>query len=56
MDDSLFMVLTPAEEAEFRQWARTHHVLGDAVSETWHPVVRDECRKIDEEARALTGK
>lgn len=49
LPDSFFRVLGPEEEQEFRQWARDNHNPGDEVDEVWHPVVRDECKKIDEE-------
>lgn len=45
----LFRELSPAEERVFRSWARDHYEPGSPVSELWHPVVRDECRKINEE-------
>jgi hypothetical protein len=48
----MFRELSAEEELEFRAWAREHHRPGDPVTEVWHPVVRDECRKIDEEARS----
>jgi hypothetical protein len=46
---SLFRVLTGAEEHEFREWARETHKPGSIVNPLWHPVVRDECFKIDSE-------
>lgn len=42
MPDSFFRTLTPAEEEEFRQWARDNWKPGDEVNGLWHPVVRDE--------------
>ena len=39
MPDSFFRDLNAKEEAEFRQWAQDHWTV-------WHPVVRDEIRKI----------
>jgi len=45
----LFRDLNPEEEKEFRAWARDHHHPGDVINQCWHPVVRDECQKIDKE-------
>jgi len=46
---SLFRVLTGAEEQEFRDWARENHRPGQIVNPLWHPVVREECFRIDAE-------
>lgn len=45
----IFRGLGPAEVADFRAWAREHHAPGDPVNALWHPVIRDECRIIDDE-------
>lgn len=50
MPDWLFQTLTPKEEEEFRQAARVNHKPGAEIDETWHPIYRDECRIIDDEA------
>lgn len=42
--------LTPAEEKDFRQWARDNWSVGDGINLLWHPVVREECLKILEES------
>lgn len=49
MENSLFKTLTPSEEVEFRKWARENYVPGGLLKSTWHPVVKDECRKINDE-------
>lgn len=49
MPDSFFQTLPPESIEEFREWAREHHKPGNPVSGMWHPVVRDECRRIDAE-------
>ena len=46
---SLFRVLDGAEEQEFRDWAREIHRPGEIVNPLWHPVVREECFRIDAE-------
>lgn len=45
-----FRDLSVQEETEFRQWARDNHTPGAPVNQLWHPVVRDECATIDQEA------
>jgi hypothetical protein len=49
MPDSFFRVLDPKEEAEFRAGARADYTVGEEVSGVWHPVYRDECRKMNQE-------
>lgn len=41
--------LTAVEEQDFRQWARDNYKLADPISGVWHPVVQDECAKINAE-------
>jgi len=45
----MFRLLNKQEEAEFRLWARQNYAPGTEISEVWHPVVRDECRRMCEE-------
>ena len=49
----LFRDLDPAEVLEFRQAARDNHQAGDEISPISHPVYRDECAAIDDEARVI---
>ena len=46
----MFRDLDSTEEQEFRQWARDNHKAGMEISSAWHPVVVEECTKIDKEA------
>lgn len=39
--------LSPEEELKLRQWAQEHYRPGDGANPAWHPVVRDECRRMD---------
>jgi len=55
MDDSMFRTLSPEDEAGFRQWARDNHTPYTAPNPVWHPVVRDEWRKLDEQAEDEAG-
>lgn len=43
-----YRILNPEEEKEFRQWARLNYTPGDEIKEFWHPVVRNECRIMNE--------
>jgi len=52
MPDWMFRQLTPDEEVTFRQWARENWHAGKPVNPTWHPVVREECDLIRDEAEA----
>ena len=47
----LFRTLSKEEEKEFRAWARDNHQPGDEVCSVWHPIVVEECKKIDEESK-----
>ena len=53
LDAVLFNPLDADEVAEFRQAARENHQAGDEINPVWHPVYRDECAKIDDEARVI---
>lgn len=45
----LFRELTPEEEKEFRKWARENYQPLTEIKGIWHPVVQDECVKINKE-------
>ena len=45
----LFRRLDKEEEIEFRQWAKENYQPLSEINGAWHPVVQDECRKMDEE-------
>lgn len=46
---TLWRRLNEEEEKEFRQWARDNYNRMDVIKGTWHPVVQDECVKINTE-------
>ena len=48
MNLELFRTLDEAEEKEFRQWARDNYKTGENIKLIWHPVVQDECEKINQ--------
>jgi len=47
---NLFNRLSPDREKEFRQWARENYEKYSPINGTWHPVVQDECVKINAES------
>lgn len=46
----LFRELSSEEEKEFRQWSRSNYKPFDDIRGIWHPIVQDECIKMNEEA------
>ena len=46
---SFFQELDTEQEKAFRKWARENYEALDHINETWHPSVRDECNKINNE-------
>lgn len=44
----LFKDLTKEEEHEFRLWAQENYSPFDTISSLWHPIVQEECRRINE--------
>jgi hypothetical protein len=44
-----FRALTLAEDAQFRSWARDNYEPGAEIKGIWHPVVQDECVRINRE-------
>lgn len=49
IDSFMFRKLNKKEEKDFRRWARDNFKLNTEIDDGWHPVVRDECRKMNEE-------
>lgn len=45
----IFKDLTDEQEKEFREWARNKYVPLHPINLMWHPVVRNECMKINED-------
>jgi len=41
--------LTAEEELEYRKWARGNYKPYSTISGIWHPVVQEECSKINKE-------
>lgn len=45
----MFRTLTTNEEQEFRAWARANYEPLEEIRGIWHPVIQDECAKINAE-------
>jgi hypothetical protein len=55
-NDNMFRKLTKQEAEEFKSWARKNYQPGTPISRVWHPVVRQECEVMNEEARENGAK
>lgn len=51
----LFKDLNENQEAEFRQWARDNYAPFTPIEGIWHPVIQDECAKINAEQDFIKG-
>ena len=47
---TMFRSLNAAECIEFRLAAQENYVEFEAISDLWHPIFRDECRRLNEAA------
>ena len=47
---NMFRDLSFNEACEFRQWAKDNYKVGEPISGIWHPIVQDECVKMNKEA------
>ena len=45
----LFRQLNATEEEEFKQWARENYEPYSEIKGVWHPVIQEECVKINKE-------
>lgn len=45
----VFRELSPLDEEQFREWARENYIPQEPIPPFWHPVIRDECEKINKE-------
>ena len=46
----LFKTLTEQEKISYRAWARKHYPPLSQIEGVWHPVVQEECVRMNEEA------
>jgi len=54
VNTGLFVTLGEVGEKGFQQAARETYKAGDAILSIWHPVYRDECKRINAEASMET--
>jgi hypothetical protein len=52
---NLFRELTDGEKEDFRQWARENYKPYDPILGIWHPVVQEECVKMNQAAKLDFG-
>ena len=50
---NMFRTLNEQDEKEFREWARKNYTAFEPIKGIWHPVIQDECRKINSAARSM---
>jgi hypothetical protein len=48
-EDGMFRDLTNKEAQEYRDWARTYYEVHTYIPSIWHPIVRDECERMNDE-------
>lgn len=46
-NDPLFRNLNDEEENDFRKWARKNYRKYEPIKGIWHPIVQEECVKIN---------
>lgn len=51
----LYKELSEQEKEEFRKWARENYKPFTPIEGTWHPVVQEECTKINAESDLWAG-
>jgi hypothetical protein len=49
----MFRELSENEAQTFRAWARDNYIPLSPILGIWHPVVQDECRRMNESAQCL---
>ena len=50
---NLFRNLTGDEIREFKDWARQNYVPFSEIKGIWHPVIQQECARINEKEKNL---
>ena len=46
---NLFKILSNEEQKEYRKWARENYTVYEPIKGLWHPIVQDECVKMNVE-------
>ena len=47
---NLFKTLSDEEKKEYRKWARENYKTYEPIKGIWHPIVQEECVRMNEEA------
>lgn len=47
----MFRKLDDNEVKEFQEWARHNYIAGTDISKLWHPVVQEECKRMNKEEK-----
>jgi hypothetical protein len=53
LDMQLFKDLTRGEEQAFRLWAQENYQPFEPISTLWHPIVQEECTRINHRAQTF---
>jgi len=48
---NIYRTLDKKETKEFQQWAKENYVPGTVISPVWHPVIKEECKKMNTKAQ-----
>tara|TARA_R110000751_G_C13622757_1_gene464797 strand:+ start:207 stop:392 length:186 start_codon:yes stop_codon:yes gene_type:complete len=49
MKPELFKTLNESDVKIYKKWARDNFKIGTDINKVWHPVVQNECDKINQE-------
>jgi hypothetical protein len=50
---NLFRELSEEEKEDFRKWARENYIPFSPIQGIWHPVVQEECTRINKEEAGI---
>jgi hypothetical protein len=51
-----FRVLSEEETKAFRKWARDNYVISTPINNVWHPIVKEECHKMNRDYGTTIGR
>ena len=43
--------LSEEDKADFIKWARSNYIPNTPINDLWHPVIQEECQKINLEKK-----
>ncbi len=56
LNEWMFRTLSKEEEVRYRKWARDNFQPGKEPNPCWHPIVRDEWKKIAKNTLNVTSR